>query len=209
MPMRERIALTARLEDIRDRFDVNKVMSVYEPREAIAPTEDMPIIVGRRQERKLVESRWGLFPFWAKDAIHADLQGVLTKQIFDRIVKKQRCIIPGNAVCSVWEEGKETHSTRATVRNQTLFGMAGLYEERIDSNGQTYRTFTVVTTAPNRNDASNWDGMPLVLGEEHWDEWLDPSIRDKSYWENRLHTARSEDWDMTLTAERPVPMFAE
>ncbi len=205
--MRERIALTAKLEEIRERFEVNKVMSVYEPREAIAPTEDMPIVVGRRQERKLVESRWGLFPFWAKDAIHADLQGVLTKQIFDRIVKKQRCIIPGNAVGSVWEEGKATHTKRATIRNQSLFGMAGLYEERVDSNGHAYRTFTVVTAPQNRNQGSDWGGMPLVLGEEQWDEWLDPSIKDKTYWESRFPAACIEEWDMTLSGERSIPVF--
>src|SRR5690606_22410289 len=184
--MKERIALTARLEDIRDRFDVNKVMAAFEPRENIAPTEDMPIVVGRRQERKLVESRWGLFPFWARDAIHADLQGVLTKPVFDRIVKKQRCIIPGNAVCSVWEEGKETRTTRATLRDQTLFGMAGLYEERLDSSGNAYHTFTVVTASPNGQATPHWGGMPLVLGDAEWDDWLDSSNRDKSAWEARL-----------------------
>jgi len=207
--MKERIALTARLEDIRDRFEVNKVMSAFEPREDIAPTEEMPIIVGKRQERRLVESRWGLFPFWARDAIHADLQGVLTKPIFDRIVKKQRCIIPGNAVCSVWEEGKETRSTRATLRNQTLFGMAGLYEERLDSNGNAYRTFTVVTSSPNGHHSPDWGGMPLVLGEAEWDDWLDPSNRDKTLWENRLRSKREAEWDTMMQAERSAPIFAD
>ena len=110
---------------------------------------------------------------------------------------------------SVWEEGKERRSTRATLRNQTLFGMAGLYEERLDSNGNAYRTFTVVTSPLGGQASPDWGGMPLVLGETEWDEWLDPSNRDKTLWGNRLRPDREAEWELSLEAERPVPIFAD
>lgn len=104
--MRELFALTSSLDEIRDRFEVVNITAEYEPREAVEPTDPAPIIVGRRRERKLVDARWGLFPFWAKDSVHADLHGVLDKPVFDRLIRKQRCIVPGTALATLLEEGR-------------------------------------------------------------------------------------------------------
>ncbi|EXX87712.1 hypothetical protein BG53_03550 [Paenibacillus darwinianus] len=206
--MNESFALTAGLEEIRDHFEINKVIAVHEPRSRIEPTEDVPIIVGRKRERMLVESRWGLFPFWAKDSVHADLSGVLSKPIFDRIVKKQRCVVPGTALTRrMQDDGKVKRQALLTVKDRALFGMAGIYEERIDPRGGLHRSFTIVTTAPAGEAGAYFSGVPLFLEPETREAWLDPSLRDKTLWQNRLGPIGADRLKLVLETTEPAPLF--
>lgn len=203
---REQLALTARLDEIRDRFDVVKVTVPYEPRQAILPTEQVPIIVGRRRERQLIDSRWGLFPFWAKDSVHADWSGVLHKPVFDRLLKKQRCIVPGTALKAVVEDGGKTSRTVSmTVKDSGLFAMAGLYEERVDPRGAVHRSCTIVTTGSYQ--AADGLTMPLLLNAEEQEAWLDPDTRDKSVWQSRLRPSEEDRWVVRIEQQLPIPLF--
>jgi Uncharacterized conserved protein len=148
--VRELFALTSSLDEIRERFDIANITADYEPNEAVEPTDPVPIIVGKRRERRLVDARWGLFPFWAKDSVHADLHGVLDKPIFDRLIRKQRCIVPGTALATLREEGRECRVLRLVPREGGLFGMAGLYEEFVSGSGKLHRAFTIVTVDSRR-----------------------------------------------------------
>ena len=40
------------------------------------------------------------------------------------------------------------------------------------------RTFTIITTTPNEALAALHDRMPVVVAEEAWARWLDPSPAD-------------------------------
>ncbi|CAM4201466.1 SOS response-associated peptidase [Paenibacillus tarimensis] len=197
-------ALEAGAEEIRDQFRVNKVMVEISPRKQIEPTDNVPIIVGKQQERRLIESRWGLFPFWAKDSINADLDGVLSKEIFDRIIKKQRCIIPCTSVCKVEDDGKQKQSVSLTYKGSKLFGMAGLYEERVDPHGQIHRTCTIVTTAPGLGVSHHWKGLPVIITENELEEWLDPAMREKDRWQSRFAPLHAEHVSIKVEVEEPV-----
>ena len=206
--MNETFALTAGLEEIREQFEINKVIAVHQPRGRIEPTDDVPIIVGRRRERMLVESRWGLFPFWAKDSVHADLRGVLSKPIFDRIVKKQRCVVPGTALTRrMQDDGKVKRQARLTVKDRALFGMAGIYEERIDPRGAVHRSFTIVTTSPEGEAGAYFSGVPLFLEPDVQEAWLDPSLRDKTLWKNRFEPLGADRLRLTVETTEPAPLF--
>ena len=40
------------------------------------------------------------------------------------------------------------------------------------------RTFTIITTTPNEAMADLHDRMPVVIPDDAWDRWLDPTIPD-------------------------------
>jgi putative SOS response-associated peptidase YedK len=180
--VREVFALTSSLDEIRDRFEIVKITAEYEPQEAVEPTDPVPIIVGRRRERRLVDARWGLFPFWAKDSVHADLHGVLDKPIFDRLVRKQRCIVPGTALATLREDGRLCHIVRMMPKEGGLFGMAGLYEEFVNGSGKLHRAFTIVTTDSRGGHGDVRSRMPLLLGDAEAEEWLNPDRKVSSAW---------------------------
>ena len=68
----------------------------------IAPTQNVEVVRQVAEEPKRFGSRmrWGLIPFWAKDAsigykmINARAETVATKPSFREAIKKRRCLIP-------------------------------------------------------------------------------------------------------------------
>jgi putative SOS response-associated peptidase YedK len=171
--MCDRFSITADIVELREHFQVNKVMASYALRYNISPTHDITIVIGKSQERKLVDSRWGLFPFWAKDSVNADFESVQSKPVFERILKKQRCIIPCSGFYGFRPEGKTVRPYRFVLKETNLFGMAGLYEERVDPRGRLHRSCTIVTTVPNRLVADYSSRMPVILENDEMDRWLD------------------------------------
>jgi putative SOS response-associated peptidase YedK len=191
---RELIALDGSLEEIRERFGVVKIDADYEPREEIEPTDPVPIVVGRRRERRLLDARWGLFPFWAKDAVHADLHGVIGKPGFDRLIRKQRCIVPGTALATLTEDGRFRRVVRLEPREGGVFGMAGLYEEFVSPSGRLHRAFTIMTVDGRSGPGANRSRMPLLLGEAEADQWLDPGRKMDGAWNVHFHLPDGERW---------------
>ena len=191
---RELFALEGSLEEIRDRFGVVKVEAYYEPREEIEPTDSVPIIVGRRRERRLLDARWGLFPFWAKDSVHADLHGLTGKPEFGRLIRKQRCIVPGTALATLTEDGRFRRIVRLAPREGGVFGMAGLYEEFRSPSGRLHRAFTIVTVDGRGELGSLRARMPLLLGEDGAELWLDPGRKMDGAWPDIFHLPDRERW---------------
>mgnify|MGYP000962468867 CR=1 FL=1 len=172
--VRETFELTGSLDEIRERFGVVRVEADYESRDRLEPTDPVPIVVGRRRERKLVDARWGLFPFWAKDAVHADLHRLPVKPTFDRLIRRQRCVVPGTALVTFAADGRFLRIVRLMPREGGVFGMAGLYEEFVSASGRLHRAFTIVTAGRRGLPGAERNCMPLLLGEDEADRWLDP-----------------------------------
>jgi len=172
--MCDSISLTADLYELQDRFGITKTMAPVDRRELIQPTCDTVVIVGRNGERRLVEARWGLFPFWAKDSMKADFSALLGKPAFRRMLTKQRCVIPCSSFQAARREGKTHVSARFVPENGGVFALAGLYEERVDSRGEVHRSCTIVTTRPNRLVSAYSDSMPVILDRDATGDWLRP-----------------------------------
>jgi len=192
--VRESFALTSSLEEIRDRFEVAKVDAYYEPREALEPTDPVPIIVGGRRERKLLDARWGLFPFWAKDSVHADLHGVLDKPVFGPLIRKRRCVVPGTALETLAEDGRFRRVVRLMPRDGGVFGMAGLYEEFVRPGGSVHRAFTIVTVDNRSAHHAVRARMPLLLGEAGTEKWLDPGRDFNAVWPDMFQWPDDASW---------------
>ncbi len=68
-PMCGRFVLMTQGKDLAERFGLEEVPDL-EPRYNIAPTQMVVVIRVDRNalQRQLVQMKWGLIPFWAKDA---------------------------------------------------------------------------------------------------------------------------------------------
>lgn len=185
--MCERFSLTADIAELQHTFGLTQILTPYQRRYNIAPLQQIPIVIGSRHERKLVDSRWGLFPYWAPDSVNADFDSVSGKKIFERILKRQRCIIPCSGFYSTRTEGKDSRSVRIVLREKAVFGMAGLYETRVDPRGVKHRTFTVITTTPNRIVSEYTERMPVILEREDMELWLDAEATDPTLWSTRIY----------------------
>ena len=70
--------------------------------------------------------------------------------------------------------------------------LAGLWSGwREPGDGAVRRTFTIVTTTPTNQIATLHDRMPVVLPDDAWPVWLDPSVSERG---ELLAMLRPAEW---------------
>ena len=76
----------------------------------------------------LDEYRWGLVPYWGKDAVNADITTVDQNPTYRKAIDTRRCVIPCNGLYYWRTVGKRSYALRTVIGDHEIFGMAGLYE---------------------------------------------------------------------------------
>lgn len=151
------------------------------PRYNIAPTQDIAAI--RIPEsgtgRELVNLRWGLVPFWAKDPaignrmINARAETVAEKPAFRAAYRRRRCVVLADGFYEWHREGSVKIPYYISLATGEPFAFAGLWEKWQDKDGeQTLQTATLITTAANDYLATLHDRMPVILEPDRADRWL-------------------------------------
>ncbi|HYC02487.1 MAG TPA: SOS response-associated peptidase [Azospirillaceae bacterium] len=156
----------------------------------VAPTQAVAVVrAGDEGGRRLDLMRWGLVPFWAKDAgigskmINARSDGLAEKPAFREAVRRRRALIPADGFyewrtigCGDRTEKRPLYFRR---RDGLPLAFAGLWESWKGPKGgealpEPMLTASIVTTDANATLREIHDRMPVVLPESDWDEWLSP-----------------------------------
>jgi putative SOS response-associated peptidase YedK len=134
--------------------------------------------------REFAQMRWGLVPFWAKDArfgystINARAEEVASKPAYREALKKRRCLIPADAFYEWQRIDKRTkHPFAFALKSGSPYAMAGLWERwqsKDAAQPETLETFTILTTDPNQLMEPVHNRMPVILSPADYDRWLDP-----------------------------------
>ncbi|MGB5035813.1 MAG: SOS response-associated peptidase [Blastocatellia bacterium] len=175
-----RFTLRHRTAAIAERFAVTLLdLDPVEPRYNIAPTQRVLGISGE-PERVATMYRWGLIPFWAKDAsigsklINARSETVAEKPSFRQALAKRRCLIPADGFYE-WQKGPGGKTPMyIRYRDGRLFAFAGLWETWRPEEGTPVSTCTVLTTEPNALMGPIHNRMPVILDPKDEAAWLDP-----------------------------------
>lgn len=180
-----RYAITTPPEAMRRVFRFEGPTPNLPPRWNVAPTQDAPVI--RRSAgggRELRMMRWGLVPFWAKDAsgagrmINARGETVAEKPAYRHAFKTRRCLVPADGFYE-WPENRPPPKRAILFRMKDgePFAFAGLWETWRPEGGRSgdaLETFTIVNTAANDLMARYHHRIPVVLAPDDYDAWLDP-----------------------------------
>jgi len=173
-----------RVDKLAGRFDIEPEDD-WVPRYNVAPTQDIPVIRQRPDEPNRFGSqmRWGLIPFWAKDAsvgykmINARAETVATKPAFREALKKRRCLIAADGFYEWQKNGKTKTPFCFTMADDSIFAFAGIWEQWKNPAGQLVETCSIITTTPNALCADVHDRMPVILPDDAYDLWLDPGFQ--------------------------------
>ena len=152
----------------------------------IAPSQEAPVVRAAKEGggREMAMLRWGLVPFWAKDAsaasrmINARSETVKEKPAFREAFRSRRCAIPASGFYEWTGDAKHRIPHAITVEGRALIAFAGLWERWKDASGKPLDTFTIVTTAANPFVAGMHDRMPAILADGDIDTWLTGGIED-------------------------------
>ena len=122
-----------RASKLAERFGI-EAEDDWVPRYNIAPTQNVEVIRHHQEEPKRFGSqmRWGLIPFWAKDAssgiINARAETIASKFSFRDALKKRRCLIPADGFYEWKKDGKVKTPFCFTMADDSIFAFAGLWE---------------------------------------------------------------------------------
>jgi putative SOS response-associated peptidase YedK len=202
------------------------------PRFNIAPTQSVLTIRAvnaAEVAREAVMLRWGLIPFWAKNAtvgntmINARAETVAEKPSFRQAFSKRRCLIPADGFYE-WEKLATGKKQPWWIRmaDEEPFAMAGLWEswspkhaisksEADVPDSGIVQSCTILTINANADMESLHDRMPVILPPECWDAWLNPSS-DKSALQSMLlpfENGRLIRSPVSTLVNRPVVDSAE
>lgn len=183
--------------DLVALFDVDVTGDTLpEPSWNIAPTEQVSLLVdaaprgddaGGPPVRRLASARWGLVPSWANDpaegakAFNARIETAAEKPTFRDAVVSRRAVIPANGYYE-WVPGadgvKAPHYVQLPDDELMLF--AALYEwwRNPRAAPQDPARWVLSTTILTRDAqgplAELHDRMPVFVGAELMEDWLDP-----------------------------------
>lgn len=178
-------------EAIQKRFDLSDhAQFVSKDNYNVAPRQRLPIILSREGKRTVETMQWGYIPFWAKDIskerrpINTRAENAFESRLWKHSAQHQRCIVPSRGFYE-WKKvmdasGKIDHKIPYFIHptDQELFGFAGIYSIWNDVEGHPLYTFSIITTAANKEMEPIHDRMPVILRPEQEALWLDESLDD-------------------------------
>ncbi len=154
----------------------------------IAPQSVQPVVrLGRdsgREEFALL--RWGLVPFWAKDAkigystINARAEEAASKPAFREAMRKRRCLVPADAFYE-WEcsDPKNKQPFAIALKSGEPYAFAGLWESWRPKEGEPLETFTILTTEANEALQPIHNRMPVILARKDYGRWLESAAPER------------------------------
>ena len=178
-----RFARKSTQEVLADWFGVElEDMPWFAPTYNAAPQSVQPVVRLNRDsgQREVALLRWGLVPYWAKDAklayttINARAEEVAAKPAFREALKKRRCLVPADAFYE-WQrlDGKTKRPHAIALRSGEPYAFAGLWEHWHPREGSPLETFTIITADANEVTEPLHDRMPVILERRDYDRWLD------------------------------------
>lgn len=203
-----RYAASANPEELIEEFEIDEVYGgLPDPDYNVAPTVSVPAVLERRTKddagvsRRLAPLVWGLVPSWAKDRsigsrlINARLETVAEKPAFRKAFSARRCLLPADGYYEWYSPDAAAHvlGRPVKVKKQPFFihradggllVMAGIYEiwrdptKDRDDESAWLRTCSVITTQATDALGHIHDRMPMVIGKDAYDSWLNPDLTD-------------------------------
>jgi len=149
----------------------------YRPRWNAAPTSKLPVVVSNNGERTLTAMRWGLIPSWARDikigasTFNARAEGIDTRPAFRSAWQAgRRCLVIADGYYEWRDTDKQPFAVGLSNRGPMTF--AGLWDASREGNGETIKSFAIITTAANDLLAPLHNRMPVLLPPGCWASWL-------------------------------------
>jgi len=175
-----RYSFAPELKIVNEHYDITIKDGDLEKNYNCAPSQNLPVI-SNDEPGQLSQFKWGLIPFWAKDKsigykmINARGETLTEKPAFRNAFKSRRCLILADAFYE-WkkmEGSKEKIPYRIFLSGQPVFSMAGIWETWKNPEGETIRSFSIVTISPNELMAEIHDRMPVILSKDNEKLWLE------------------------------------
>ena len=161
-----------------------RVLNPFERVYNAAPSMQLPVIrreagaEGSAGALEALTMRWGLIPAWwsqpslPTSTINARSEEAAGKPMWRNAVRSTRCLVPALG----WYEWKPTPEGKVPyfIHLPQMAGLcfAGLWSEWRNPEGETQRTFAIMTRIASPTMQAVHSRMPVVLPQTAWSDWL-------------------------------------
>ncbi len=153
----------------------------------VAPTQHAYVITNEHPGH-LDYFSWGLIPHWSKEPgnagklINARMEGIGSKPSFRVPLRRRRCLVLADSFYEWRSEGGKKIPYRILLNDGRLLVLAGIWDVWYKGD-YAIKTFSIITTPPNREMAAIHNRMPLILesksDQERWLSNLEfPAVMD-------------------------------
>ena len=147
-----------------------------------APTQALPVVALNRKD--MIQ-----FFHWGQTAKMANNKALSTKLFnltsdnaiqrpaYKKAIQSSRCLIGANGFY-VWKQVSKKQKVPYFCYKQhhVPFGIAGIYEEFEDFDGNSFHTFNMITVPSGTKIAPYSEDMPAMLNKQQADQWLNPEL---------------------------------
>jgi putative SOS response-associated peptidase YedK len=168
----------------------------------VAPGADILAIAQTRSGRRLGTMRWGLVPNWSTEPangprpINARIESVLDKPMFAESLARRRCLVVVDGFYE-WRRPpggpKQPYLLDLADGSGDPFALAGIWDRNAGD-----VSCAVLTAAAEASLSWLHDRMPVRVGRDGWDAWLDPAATDV---DALLHLVTTPAPDVALRAQ--------
>lgn len=182
-----RYGLSKEKEILEDKFKARAIgaFNRWKSKTNIAPSQPAPVSI-LEKPNEIDCYHFGLVPHWAKDKnmgykmINARAETIAEKASFKKLFQNgKRCLVYADGFYEWKREGKDKIPYRFFIPERDIFTFAGLWSAWKTPEGETYNSFTIITTDPNELTKPVHDRMPVILTEEDSKIWMDPNQNPK------------------------------
>ena len=93
------------------------------------------------------------------------------KPSFKSGFREKRCLVPADGFYE-WVHSGRKLPYRFTLKDESLFAFAGIWDNWQSSDGQLINSFTIITTDANEIMKPIHDRMPVILDKSDFRSWL-------------------------------------
>ncbi|MGQ0744060.1 MAG: SOS response-associated peptidase [Acidimicrobiales bacterium] len=152
------------------------------PRFNVAPGSPLPVVAEGSTGRTLGAMKWGLVPSWSRDPgarrpINARAEGIESNRLFGPALARRRCLVVVDGFYE-WTRGSRRQPFYFHSPADSFLTLAGIWERSGSPGGESSVTVAIVTTEANPDVAEVHRRMPVVVGPQDWDRWLDRTLTD-------------------------------
>ncbi len=154
-----------------------------------APGQPSPVLVLKDGELESRVMRWGFPPLWlasrGKDPwkerpmVNAKSEEARSKRTWAKPLAQRRCLVPSTGFYEWIRKGKQKYPLHFRPTDGPCMTFGGIWWT-YGKQDHRKMVFAILTTGPSTLMEPIHDRMPVVLGRQDWDAWLDPDASEET-----------------------------
>lgn len=192
-----RYVVISKLKVIEKRFKTQPVPEgLFDPNPNVSIGDYAPVIASNNPDQ-LQLFQFGMTPSWATkpaymfnarsegdsnkedDPNYRGTMGIITKPAFRQSIRQKRCLVVVDAFMEGSKEEKLNKPYLIYQREgKRPFALAGIWDSWVNKEtGEVINSFAIITTVANSLlQKIGHHRSPVILSEQHEQEWLDPEL---------------------------------